>query len=454
MSSSATSVVLHVYDLSNGLARQMSQAFLGKQIDGIWHTGVVAYGKEFFFGGGIQVGVPGKTPYGHPVDRIDLGETSIPEDVFIEFLNDISPRFSMDTYDLLRNNCNHFSEEAAKFLTGKSIPEYITGLPDDVMQTPLGGMIRQMLDRVQEYARQNAGNSMPVFTEPTGHAVKGHPHASLDLPFISSYYKPFLLFDKGDNGQMNMSKIRSLHEARHRDAGTEPTAEETNAMDALEEFLKLPVDCTEPLPRECYRILAKILAEWPVHSWGPVLEIFRLLMLYPSVNTHYANSSTSPTSIIIKRCLAAPKDVPKIVQLRGIFVTTNVFSHPHGIKTFMRTAILAEAIDCGLELVGREDMALRMSAAALLYNIALHLPKVESIEMVQLISGMAHTLSRALDEETEFRLLLAIAKLLYCNSAAQELVKSLDLNLEKSKEQEALGRRDKVIDEIQKLLES
>eukprot|EP00960_Hanusia_phi_P034542 751148-Hanusia_phi.AAC.1 len=31
-------------------------------------------------------------------------------------------------------------------------------------------------------------------------------------------------------------------------------------MDALEEFLKLPVDCTEPLPRECYRILAKILA--------------------------------------------------------------------------------------------------------------------------------------------------------------------------------------------------
>eukprot|EP00960_Hanusia_phi_P034543 751148-Hanusia_phi.AAC.2 len=166
----------------------MSQAFLGKQIDGIWHTGVVAYGKEFFFGGGIQVGVPGKTPYGHPVDRIDLGETSIPEgepsrcshcpsdgaaDVFIEFLNDISPRFSMDTYDLLRNNCNHFSEEAAKFLTGKSIPEYITGLPDDVMQTPLGGMIRQMLDRVQEYARQNAGNSMPVFTEPTGEGGGG-----------------------------------------------------------------------------------------------------------------------------------------------------------------------------------------------------------------------------------------------------------------------------------------
>jgi len=441
--------VLHVYDLSNGLARQMSQAFLGKQIDGIWHTGVVSYGKEFFFGGGIQVGMPGRTPYGHPVDRIDLGETRIPEDVFIEFLNDISPRFSMDTYDLLRNNCNHFSQEAAKFLTGKSIPDYITGLPDDVMQTPLGGMIRQMLDRVQDYARQNAGTSMPVFTEPT---VTAHPHASLELPFISSYDKPFLLHDKGDNGQMNMSKLRSLHEARHRDAGTEATSEESRAMDALEEYLKLPVDCGEPLPRECYRFLAKILAEWPVHSWGPVLEIFRLLMLYSTVNSHYANSSTSPTSIIIKRCLAAHKDVPKIVQLRGIFVATNVFSYSHGAKMFMQTAMLGEAIDCGLELVGREDMALRMSAAALLYNIALHLPKVESIEMVQLLSGMAHTLSNELDEETEFRLLLAISKLIYCNSAAQELVKSLDLRLE-SKEG-AMGRREKVMEEINKLLQS
>jgi hypothetical protein len=26
---------------------------LGKQIDGIWHTGIIVYGKEFYFGGGI-----------------------------------------------------------------------------------------------------------------------------------------------------------------------------------------------------------------------------------------------------------------------------------------------------------------------------------------------------------------------------------------------------------------
>jgi len=38
-------VVLYLYDLSNGLAKAMSRRLVGKQIDGIWHTGIVVYGK-------------------------------------------------------------------------------------------------------------------------------------------------------------------------------------------------------------------------------------------------------------------------------------------------------------------------------------------------------------------------------------------------------------------------
>ena len=121
---------------------QMSQSFLGKQIDGVWHTGVVCFGKEFFFGGGIQHDVPGRTPYGVPVQRQDLGETHIPEDVFIEFLQEISSRFSMESYDLLHNNCNNFSNECSIFLTGAAIPEYITSLPSEVLNTPLGESIQ------------------------------------------------------------------------------------------------------------------------------------------------------------------------------------------------------------------------------------------------------------------------------------------------------------------------
>lgn len=32
---------------------------LGKKLEGLWHTGVVVYGREYFFGGGIQVSAPG-----------------------------------------------------------------------------------------------------------------------------------------------------------------------------------------------------------------------------------------------------------------------------------------------------------------------------------------------------------------------------------------------------------
>lgn len=52
-------VQLYVYDMTNGVAAVMSQMLLGQQIDGIWHTAVVVFGREFFFGGsGIQSCLP------------------------------------------------------------------------------------------------------------------------------------------------------------------------------------------------------------------------------------------------------------------------------------------------------------------------------------------------------------------------------------------------------------
>lgn len=47
-------VELYVYDLSQGLARQMSRSFLGIQIDAVYHTALVFEGIEYFFGAGIQ----------------------------------------------------------------------------------------------------------------------------------------------------------------------------------------------------------------------------------------------------------------------------------------------------------------------------------------------------------------------------------------------------------------
>lgn len=80
------SIKLQVYDVSNGMAKMMSLPLLGKQIDGIWHTGIVAYGKEYYYGSGISYDIPGKTPFGTPVKNIDLGFSSISEKDFLEKL--------------------------------------------------------------------------------------------------------------------------------------------------------------------------------------------------------------------------------------------------------------------------------------------------------------------------------------------------------------------------------
>ncbi|KAF0933418.1 hypothetical protein E2562_018523 [Oryza meyeriana var. granulata] len=167
-------VVLNVYDLSNGLARQLSTSFLGKPIEAIWHTGVVVYGNEYFFGGGIQSLPAGRTPYGRPVRVVELGETHIPQEVFEDYLRDIAPRYTAETYRLLSHNCNNFSNEVAQFLVGAGIPDYILNLPAEVMSSPMGPLIMPMIQNLESTLRSNAAPQATQFV-PTPASVSVPP---------------------------------------------------------------------------------------------------------------------------------------------------------------------------------------------------------------------------------------------------------------------------------------
>lgn len=80
------SVTLYVYDLSNGMSKIMSQQLVGKYVEGIWHTSVVVYNKEFYFQNGVQDDPPKKTMFGAPVKEILIGETELEELDFLELL--------------------------------------------------------------------------------------------------------------------------------------------------------------------------------------------------------------------------------------------------------------------------------------------------------------------------------------------------------------------------------
>ncbi|CAH1397521.1 unnamed protein product [Nezara viridula] len=152
-------VYLYVYDLSGGMASRLSPVLIGKQVEGIWHTGVVTFGKEYYFGsGGINVIVPG-TLLHEPVKKILLGKTFIPEQVFDEYLNGLAEsEFRGDHYDLLKHNCNNFSDNLSRFLVGNGIPEYILKLPEEILSTPFGQRFQGLIEQIS----QNSPNLQPI----------------------------------------------------------------------------------------------------------------------------------------------------------------------------------------------------------------------------------------------------------------------------------------------------
>ncbi len=85
---------------------------------------------------------------------IEYGETEIPKEAFVDFLKEINNKYSFQTYHILENNCNHFTNEICEFLTGKSIPDNVLKQHEQIMDTPLGKFILPMLQNMSNANNQ------------------------------------------------------------------------------------------------------------------------------------------------------------------------------------------------------------------------------------------------------------------------------------------------------------
>lgn len=63
-------VILALYDITMGMAKSMSMMFIGQQVDAVYHSALIVYGKEYYFGGGICIDKPEQTPFGKPIEKI------------------------------------------------------------------------------------------------------------------------------------------------------------------------------------------------------------------------------------------------------------------------------------------------------------------------------------------------------------------------------------------------
>ncbi|XP_054282573.1 uncharacterized protein LOC128999867 isoform X5 [Macrosteles quadrilineatus] len=156
MTEEGVPVTLYVYDLSKGLADQLSTLILGTHIEGVWHTSIVIFGREYFFSQeGINeypLGVfQSQTVLGEPQKKIVLGYTQVPQSIFQEYIRGLgSGSFRGTQYNLLKHNCNTFSNEVANFLVGIGIPTEILELPEIIQNTPIGATIASFIDQLSE----------------------------------------------------------------------------------------------------------------------------------------------------------------------------------------------------------------------------------------------------------------------------------------------------------------
>lgn len=158
----------------------MSRQFLGTQIDAVYHTAIVLDNIEYFFGAGVQTCRAGATHHGQPMEVIKLGRTELPIEVILEYLESLKEVYTAESYDLFMHNCNNFSNDFAMFLVGKGIPEHITSLPQTVLDTPFGQMLRPQIDAAMRPITQ-APTPQPIAPIPS-HAASTDSQGDTSRP--------------------------------------------------------------------------------------------------------------------------------------------------------------------------------------------------------------------------------------------------------------------------------
>lgn len=141
-------VVLHMYDLSSGAASSISPYLLGERLGGIWHTGIVVFGKEYYFGGEIYYDTPGKTCFGIPAKRLPLGNTLWRQEELHQLIvHELKSIYCREAYDVILHNCNHFSNHICEWLTGHALPDEVLKQPEKLMQSLITRAARPLLNR-------------------------------------------------------------------------------------------------------------------------------------------------------------------------------------------------------------------------------------------------------------------------------------------------------------------
>lgn len=427
-------VKLYVYDLSRGMARQLSPFILGKQIDGIWHTGLVCYDREFFYGGdGINSCLPGGTILGSPDEVVDLGDTEITQDLFIDFLSAVGQEdFRGENYNLFEHNCNTFSSEVAMFLTGNKIPQHIRDLPSEVLNSSFGQMIRPMIDSVS--VRPSGGTSIsPTPSTSTSRAPESIFEPRNGPPGKTKQREP----PDGCQGAISRnpnvykdvkgpSLISDLRECLKK---MELSDEDLIYLDELKRCFEAEnlSKVNESQIQKLDQLIDKYLTEEGSQALHLTLKLLQLL----SQCEELFSSSKGLQETVKKACGSFPSIPSCATQVECIKLFCCAISHQSGHSSLLGdshpTPLPSVTINCLLS----KDSELQTVGAALVSNIARL--KIHEDIALECSTAVIELLKRNVSPETEHNCLYALRKFMDYNSEVAALVSVMGVNVDKYK---------------------
>ena len=139
---------LLMYDISGNTTKALSRLLFGRKIEGVWHSAVLVFGREWWYGGNLFRSKPFTTPFGKPVKEIDLGVTFLVDREVHSFVADrLADKYTENSYDVIENNCNNFSDDLTFYITGNHIPKEISEQPKRLLSGGLARMMRPFLNR-------------------------------------------------------------------------------------------------------------------------------------------------------------------------------------------------------------------------------------------------------------------------------------------------------------------
>jgi len=155
-------IELAMYDISNGHIKWVPSALTsGHKFEGLWHTSILAFGKEFWYGGNIFQSVPFQTPFGEPTRTIKLGSTIRTRKELLRYMaEELRWEYTCNNYDVFSHNCNHFSNDVTKFLLDNvEIPEEVRMQPKWAQSGFAVRALRPMLNRLLGQFGSDAGTT-------------------------------------------------------------------------------------------------------------------------------------------------------------------------------------------------------------------------------------------------------------------------------------------------------